>query len=273
MIRNLGIGFLRFVGLILKIINHLNYLLMRNLFLKQTLLLIGLFTLVLSCATVDELTEDSLKVTETFDYENFYDDYKSEIHSLDRTEFAGLNIYIRILALQDFSDQKKRNWWNDKVENTVRLKSLTKEQIEFIKKVNGMFSIEFYEKGNEKKYELADFVELNAYKVGFDDDLVRKVFMELNDIDTDFNLINRSPRLGLATPLSAKAISLDVEKISDDYSKPRDPISNTANCQNYGCFFCSPGGGCDCSTNCVYVPNACGVFGAFDCHAICCPEI
>jgi len=93
-------------NLILGIINQLNYFNMRNLFLKPASLLFGMLILVSSCATIDELNEEQLVVTETFDYQRFYNDYKSEIHNLNREEFAGLNVNLRLLALQDFSSEK-----------------------------------------------------------------------------------------------------------------------------------------------------------------------
>ena len=244
---------------------------MRNLFLKQAVLLFGMLILVSSCATIDELNEEQLVVTETFDYQKFYQDYKTEIHNLSREEFAGLNVNLRILALQDFSNEKRHEWWMEKLENTMNLKSLTKDQIDFVGRVKGMFNPKFYEKGNEEKYELADFVETNAYKVGIDDDLIRKIFMEQNDLDTDLKLINISPRWNLATPLSAKALKIKNEDIVIHYAKPLDPIGSGPNCQNYSCWFCSPVGNCDCTTSCNYVPEACGIGEYFDCHAICCP--
>lgn len=116
-------------------------------------------------------------------------------------------------------------------------------------------------------------METNAYKVGIDDDFIRKIFMELNDLDTNLNLINRLSNNDLATPFTARALNIDLKEVVANYSKPIDPIGNTPNCQNYGCFWCSPGGNCDCTEACTYVPNACGITGTFDCHAICCPSI
>lgn len=258
-------------NLILGIINQLNYFNMRNLFLKPASLLFGMLILVSSCATIDELNEEQLVVTETFDYQKFYNDYKSEIHNLNREEFAGLNVNLRLLALQDFSSEKKYDWWMEKMDNTMKLESLTKEQVDFVRTVKEMFNPKFYDKDNEEKYDLVDFVEMNAYKIGIDNELISKIFMELNDLDTDLNLINSSPRWSLATPTSAKTLRIDNDNILVNYAKPTDPIGTGPNCQNYSCWFCSPIGDCDCTTNCTYVPNACGIYNGFDCHATCCP--
>lgn len=170
---------------------------MRNLFLKPASLLFGMLILVSFCATIDELNEEQLVVTETFDYQKFYNDYKSEIHNLNREEFAGLNVNLRLLALQDFSSEKKYDWWMEKMDNTMKLESLTKEQVDFFRTVKEMFNPKFYDKDNEEKYDLVDFVEMNAYKIGIDNELISKIFMELNDLDTDLNLINSSPRWSL----------------------------------------------------------------------------
>lgn len=79
---------------------------MKNLFLNQIFLLFGILILTLSCSVSDEISDENLIVTEAFDYQRFYEDYKSEIHKLTRDEFAGLNVNLRLLAIQDFSKEK-----------------------------------------------------------------------------------------------------------------------------------------------------------------------
>lgn len=238
---------------------------MKNLFLKQVCLLFGMLTILSSCSTMDNPSEEQLIVTETFDYQKFYSDYKNEIQSLSREEFAGLNINLRVLAFQDFSIEKKHEWWIDKLNNVLKINSLTKEQKDFITKSKEMLKPNLYEIDNEEKYIVEEFVEVNAYKVGIEDDLMIKIFMALNDLDQNLDLINSAKNKNIASSNTEKALNLEGEIILNYYYKPEDPISNTPNCQNYSCNFCVNG----CITDCKTTPDGCGIFFLYSCNVTC----
>ncbi|MGB3454315.1 MAG: bacteriocin fulvocin C-related protein [Moheibacter sp.] len=211
---------------------------MRNLFLKQAGLLFGILILVSSCSS-DDISAEQLKITENFDYQKFYEDYKGEIQNLDREEFAGLNVNLRILAYQDFSKEKKHEWWNDKLDETLKINSLTEEQLNLIKKVKAYFSIDFFDKSKNEsmKNEVLKLVETNASIIGLTNEMIHNIFMDLNNLDENLQMTNNSQRFELATIKSVKAIGLKNTEIIIGYSKPNDPISTGNDCTNYGCFF------------------------------------
>jgi len=247
---------------------------MRNLFLKQAVLLFGMFILVSSCST-DDINLEQLEITENFDFQRFYEDYKNEIHNLSREEFAGLNPHLRILAKQDFTIEKNHAWWNAKLDNMLVLKSLTNDQKDLIRKVKSYFVLGFFDKTKNEllKKEVLKLVEDNASKVGFDNEDVYKIFMCLGDLDERLNFINSNlTNKHLASEKSIKVLGINVDDINSYNRGGLDPGPvPISDCSNYGCFFCNPGDGCDCTSSCNFVPGECGIGGKFDCHAICCP--
>lgn len=248
---------------------------MRNLFFKHCAILLGLFILVSSCSS-DDISEEQLKVTEKFNYQKFYDDYKSEINNLSREEFAGLNLNLRIIAYEEFSNEKKAKWWIDKLENTLKLESLTKQQKKLILTVKEKFTLDFFENSRNEhlKTEVLRLIEENAPIVGFDNEMINNIFMDLGNINNDISLKHKGHKHQISTKSTFQKLSSNIQINMNNYrgigTGPVD-YSGEPNCSNYSCNFCSPAGGCDCSEGCKKRGSGCGVGGVFSCSAICCP--
>lgn len=248
---------------------------MRNLFLKHCAILFGLSILVSSCSS-DDISEGQLKVTENFNYQKFYEDYKAEIHKLNREEFAGLNANLRIIAYQGFSNEKKASWWIDKLENTLKLESLTNQQKKLISMVKEKFTSDFFDlnKNELLKAEVLRLVEENAPIVGFDNEMTNNIFMNLGDLNEDVSLKQKAHNHQISTKSTFQKLSNNSQIDMNNYrgigSGPVD-YSGEPNCSNYSCNFCSPAGGCDCSSGCKKRGSGCGIGGVFSCDAICCP--
>lgn len=237
--------------------------------------MLGLFILVSSCSS-DDINEEQLKVTENFNYQKFYDDYKSQINNLSREEFAGLNLNLRFIAYQNFPIEKKANWWNEKLENTLKLESLTNQQKKLISTVKEKFTSDFFDfnKNEFLKAEVLRLVEENAPIVGFDNEMINNIFMNLGDLNEDISLRDKVHKHLISTKSTFQKLSNNSQININNYRGiGTGPVgySGEPNCSNYSCNFCSPAGGCDCSSGCKKRGSGCGVGGVFSCSAICCP--
>lgn len=147
---------------------------------------------------------------------------------------------------------------------------MTEEQRDLIKEVKNYFILDFFDKSKNEnlKKEALKLVETNAPIVGFSNEMIYNIFMDLNSLDEELALKNDCESKQIGTLSTIK--SLSVSNIGE-YSKDSSPIGALGNCTNYGCIFCNPLTNCDCTTKCNIVFEDCGIGGAFDCHAICCP--
>ncbi|HLV23747.1 MAG TPA: bacteriocin fulvocin C-related protein [Moheibacter sp.] len=246
---------------------------MRNLFLKLVGLLFGMLILVSSCAS-DDISIEQLKVTENFNYQKFYDDYKNEIQNLDREEFAGLNTGLRILSYENLSNQKKYDLWHDKIQNTLKIKSLSEEQKLFLLDVKKMIGpIIFDRSNNEEMLKIIDIVEKKGMDLFENDLIINNIFGELGSLDEDLNLKNIVDEKNLMSEQTFKAIGLSssfsfVEYEGDGLNPGTEPWCDLPNCTTRDCILCNPTTYSDCTNSCCR-QSGCGILFAQTCIRRC----
>lgn len=213
---------------------------MRNLFLKQAGLLFGILILVSSCSS-DDISAEQLKVTENFDYQKFYNDYKNEIQNLDREEFAGLNVNLRILAYEDFSNERKHDLWHDKFQNTLKIESLSEGQRLFLLDIKKQIEPVIFEKSNKEKIlKIIDIVEKEGKGLFENDFIVNNIFGDLGSLDENFDLKNILDEKSIMNEQAFKAIGLSssfsfFEYETDGLGTGPEPLCDLPNCTTRDC--------------------------------------
>lgn len=256
-------------------------------FILKTALLLAPFITFISCSSLDDIKEEHTQEVKKVDIssDKFYAEYKSSIQNLTRSEFSGLNPKIKKIAYRDFSPDKKADWWSNKIESVKKNKGLTNDQVQFLNEVKGRISsLLFFNNINEID-KLSSYVQKRGLEVGFDFQTLKNIFIELNDVDDKFNLVNyidkNSKSNIIATEFTINAL---INKNSKNSISNSLENTNTANnitsltipvdsfdyhCGN-SCFWCGPepllrcyNGGC--TTN----GNDCGFFGGQRCDGDC----
>lgn len=236
---------------------------MRNLFLKQCAILFGMFILVSSCSS-DDISDEQLKVTENFNYQKFYEDYKDEIHDLSRDEFAGMNLNLRYLAYQNLSPEKKTKWWVEKLEEVLKLNSTNDKQKLFLRDVISKFKPNIFdEKNNESSSKLIEYIEKEGRILWGNDLVIHNIFGDLGNVNDEFQLENEINSEKVMTKRTFKAVGLDVKFNFNEYEKGGidpgpEPLCDEPTCNTRSCVLCSPVYS-DCNSACCRTSSGCGL--------------
>lgn len=226
---------------------------MKNLKLFVQLFL--LVTLFVSCE------EDSTSYDNQIEVEavTIYEQYKTSINKMEREYFVGLSKDIQMLAYDEFTNEKKMQWWIQKLEESKNIEFLTKKQInilnkiqEEVKKIN--FSTNY--DNTISLNEIKKFIE----EAKFDTVISKNIFESIAPINKKGHLINQNSTNIL--------LSSDTSKIYEFSSYEANTQTRINFCNAGGCFWCSPAYS-DCNDKCVERSGFCGILLLESCDRRC----
>lgn len=153
---------------------------MKNLTYLLSFIITGI---LFSCNDDSQISENDNFV----DAIQLYEKHKETIQEMDRMHFAGLSKDLQLLAYSNFTNEKKTSWWEDKIEEAKKIKSLSNDQIIVLNRIQEELPKINFSENSYSNINIITDIKNNLNLSNFDNILVLKIFETLAPIANNGN--------------------------------------------------------------------------------------